>query len=1319
MNGNTITYRQQHSFCSKPGCRKCRDGIGHGPYWYAYQVVQGRTVRTYIGKTLPDGVQIERIVDVPPTPPDGPQPGASLFRLTTLGQLRLESRGEDEDWQVITEGGWRLPQARALLVCLVCAPDRRLSQQQACELLWPALEMKSAAQNLRRACTALGQLPGQIFNKHTGNLLVLADQAHLQVDSETFEDLLTRTRALAAGQSRERVALLEQTIKLYGGDFFPEERATKWVQARRKTLHRQWVQAMLELVDLYLDEQRPATAIDLLDRLIAAEPSNEAAVQRLMFLLARQQRRVEAVQAYQRLARLLSTTHQAAPSPETHSLFSAIQQGREELFRPRAATSDPAESSDAGEEAEVRLKHRIKDRLETQPAPGESGELPIGNDELKRQESNEVLIGRANQSPLVGRDPEVATLYRVLDRVESTRGALRSGENGVRGLLPNTPGTPRAQCMVLMGELGIGKTRLAEEGAREARRRGWTVIWSQAYAQEQGIPYGLWIAALRNVLAHTPDLARQATEIASSTLYQPLHVLVPEMQEALVKAGAKEVLSYDALLPEQEELRLREAVHAFLTSLSLTSPLLLVLDDIQWADNSSSQMLGYLTRRVADHPIVILATCRETELPANSVLNGLIAHMQREQVVEVIHVQPLSDEQIGALVSYLSEPAISHIQSRAGGNPFFAEELAYSLRTGTAPGEQSSPGAHEQMLPGTIAAVLDRRLNRLSKECRELVGKAAVLSGSFDFELIAALASNGPEVDHDTVLDLLDEALRSGILAEEGGGAHITFHFWHPLLASHLYNGLSAARRARLHRKIAEELQRLYPSRESEVAATIVRHLVLGGAEPASIARFAELAAHRAYSLFAYSEAESYYQLALSHLAPELMMVQETAPVEQALLPDASLEHRLHLAFLSERLAECTRVRGNFKHAPDYYLRAIQLRTRPPRAFATPAEERQEAQIQAILWSEIAWIWRFTGDTAAARDCNARGEEVLRKAGISDGPAWACLRHQQASLYWHEGYHQEALQASHQALNLFAACLAKSSPANAEQPVIPANRQTRTTRTLLGDPVDLGRAHSFLGIIYTALGQLGEALKHLHEALAIYEQHNRRREAAHASCNIGHIHLLRAEYAQARPFFLRPLSYVEQSGDILKSVLLYNLGELAIADHRLDEAEKLYREGLALVEQVNDREYLSNWSAILGVVFQEQGRFKEAAEAILRALSVGRAVPRNQPCISFALVALANLRCALVEKEQIAGSEKGKRALEHAQTDLRRALSLRGLDAEKRTQARLAQAQVSRLLGNPTLARQQAWQARTDAQNYELRAIQVRCQRLLDLLPEA
>src|SRR5262249_17204672 len=153
-----------------------------------------------------------------------------------------------------------------------------------------------------------------------------------------------------------------------------------------------------------------------------------------------------------------------------------------------------------------------------------------------------------------------------------------------------------------------------------------------------------------------PDLARQASEFTSATIYQPLRALVPEMQEALVGAGVKsgaENATYESLSPEQEELRLRDAVYTFLTTLSFTAPLLIVLDDIQWTDESSAQMLGYLARRTTEHPIALVATSRETELVANRVLNNLIAHMQREQVIEIMPVQPLSDEQIGALVSYL------------------------------------------------------------------------------------------------------------------------------------------------------------------------------------------------------------------------------------------------------------------------------------------------------------------------------------------------------------------------------------------------------------------------------------------------------------------------------------------------------------------------------------------------------------------------------------------------------------------------------------------------------------------------------------------
>ncbi len=1307
-NGNTITYRQQNSFCSKPGCRKCREGIGHGPYWYSYQAVNGRTVRTYIGKALPPGVQGEASAAAPVLA-DSTLSHTPTFRLFTLGQTRLERRASNGDWQLVTEPGWR---GRSLLGCLICSPNRQLSQQQVCNLLWPSLDTKSATQQLRRVSTALSQALGQLYVKQTSNILALAGQEQLWTDYEAFEELLTQARALPPEASKadeaksQRIVLLEQAIKLYGGDFLPEERAASWSQERRKGLRRQWISSLLDLVDLYMDRQKPTTAIELLDQLLATDPVNEAAVQRLMFILARQQRRVEAVQAYQRLTDLLRTTYQATSSPETQALFQAIQQGHEALFRPIFAEATPG------------LEGGSATAL-----PGTKGAFqptnPFSPVRYKEPTTGDLATytGRANQSPLVGRDLELNSLYQLLAQVESLRGQPTDEAGSAQALLREARKTPRAHCVVLRGDAGIGKTRLAEESTREARRRGWTVIWSRAYLQEQGIPYRLWTAALRSVLTYIPDLARQVTEVAAASIYQPLRALVPEMQETLVGTGAKamqEPINYETLSPEQEELRLRDAVYTFLTTLSFSAPLLIVLDDIQWIDDSSAQMLGYLARRVTENPIVLLATSRETELTENRVLHGLIAHMQREQVVEIIPVQPLSDEQIGALVSYLPTPAIQHVQSQAAGNPFFAEELAYSLQTNNSPDLPFAPRGQEEtlVLPGTIAAALDQRLNRLSKECQDLLGKAAVLGGSFEFELIAAMETASATGDDDTVLDLLDEALHAGVLTEESGRTRVTYHFWHPLLASHMYNNLSATRRARLHRRVAEILPRVHQTHQSEEAATITQHLIKGGADQARIAHYAELAAQHAYNLFAYPEAERYYRIALNYLAPILLISTTRSINDQPLLPEIVDEPRRYLALLVERLGECSRIIGNFHDAPNFYLNALQLRTTPAPVFANQAAERQEAQIQAMIWSDIAAIRRYTGDMADAHQCYKRGAEVLSTAGVTDGPAWGSLLHQLACVYWQEGFLQEALQSALQALDLFTACLAQNA-----QTRVPVALQTRITRSLQGDPVDLGRSHNFLGICYTALGQLSQALKHLQQALAISKQYERRRESANVCCNTGHIHLLRGEYAEAHACFKQSLSYAEQSGDIpIQSVVICNLAAMAFDAQRLGEAEKLYREALALASQMNDREYLSTWHALLGETLQEAERFKEAAAAILRALAIGRTM-LNQPCIGFALIALANLRMTIVEQTQETHTKRGQRALRHAQTDLQRALHQGGLDAEKRTLAHLALARVALLSNDFVQARIQGNQADTEAQNYELYVIQRRCQRLLAALP--
>ncbi len=1003
----------------------------------------------------------------------------------------------------------------------------------------------------------------------------------------------------------------------------------------------------------------------------------------------------------------------AIPTPETHTSHKAMQQGRKRHVLP-GERHKSAVISHTDIQSDMLIEHDAQTRTSAQQAAfdeegvTEHAQQAHAAEEAKTMTS-EISIGRMNQSTLVGRDRELDALHQLLMQVELSQ------HTGATAAAQIASQRPRACCLILMGEAGIGKTRLAEENAREAQKRGWNVLWGRVYPQERSIPYRLWTAMLRSVLSNTPNLIPHSTEYASAAIYQPLHMLIPEMQEKLVGAGIKaapEPLLYGAPSPELEELRLRDAIYTFLCTLSLHAPLLLVLDDIQWTDESSAQMLGYLARRMSAYPIVLLASCREKELIANRTLKELLASMQREQVVEFLRVQPLSDEQIGTLVSYLPTSAITHVQSQAAGNPFFAEELGYSLRANVAPPTSAPMDTLEeiQILPASIIAALDYRLTRLSKDCQDLLGKAAVLGGSFDAELIAEMETGNAAGDDEAVLILLQEALDADVLTEEGGPAHIVYHFWHPLLATHLYQGLTATRRARLHLRAADTLCRIYATRESAEAATITPHLVRGGAEPARIAHYAEMAANHAYALFAYPGAARYYRIALKHLAPALLEPLMDASAEVPALPASILEQHLHLALLIERMAECERILGNFSEARNHYARALQLRTTPPRVFATPAEAQLEAQIQAVLWSESAWIWRYTGDTARARSCYERGAEVLHAAGITDGPAWGSLRLQRGSLYWQEGYYQEAFQAAQEALALFT-----NTPAS--ELSIPASAQTRIRRTLLGDPTNLGRAHNLLGILYMIMGQFGESLQHLQQAMTINDQYEQRRESANVYCNTGHIHLMRGEYKQAQHFFQRALAYAEQSEDIpVKSIVLSNLAEMAAEAQHFDEAEHIYRECLGMAEQMNDREYLSQWSAALGRTYQEHGDFTAAAGAIRRALSIARTMS-NQTCIGIALIALANLRLALVEHTGNATSHQGQRALQHAATDLRRALSSRGLDTETRTRAHLASAHVSRLRGEFALARQQGQEVCAAAEQYELKAIQTRCQQLLAALP--
>ncbi|HLZ23938.1 MAG TPA: DUF6788 family protein, partial [Ktedonobacterales bacterium] len=539
-----ITYHQQVSYCGKPRCRRCREGTGHGPYWYAYQTINGRTVRTYVGKELPPELQAQATgVAEESGEARASEAASAVVRLYVLGQFSLE-RHNGQRWQAVTDASMQHQRVRSLLTCLISSPGRKLGREQVIELLWPDLDFDTASHRLDKAVHSLRQLfePGRSRPATTSLLLtehstiMLADQSQVWVDADAFEALLARARS--TGDPGQAEQLLEEAMLLYAGDYLPEERQVEWTQTRRESLQRGWIGLLLELADLRIAREAIASAIDTLDRLLAIDPTNEAAVQRLILLLAQAGRRAEAMRIYQRFAAILKQEYKMAPLQETRALYEAAQRGNSAALTLAAGPKLPA--TPAAHEGQA---------LEPEARPA-------------------MQVGRSNQSRLVGRDTELAALRQILVDTEQARRMKLAGQKKSVSS-PALESGRRVQCVLLMGDVGIGKTRLAEEIGRESSRRGWTVTWTRAYIQETSIPYRMWTETLRKAMTRG---LWQRQEIARRPLtYQALRALLPELEDLLPPPDPS------AVSPEQEQLRLWEAARALLSTISDSAPLMIVL----------------------------------------------------------------------------------------------------------------------------------------------------------------------------------------------------------------------------------------------------------------------------------------------------------------------------------------------------------------------------------------------------------------------------------------------------------------------------------------------------------------------------------------------------------------------------------------------------------------------------------------------------------------------------------------------------------------------------------------------------------------------
>ena len=468
---------------------------------------------------------------------------------------------------------------------------------------------------------------------------------------------------------------------------------------------------------------------------------------------------------------------------------------------------------------------------------------PIDACEVQYERNDPVAL--LNRTPFVGRAPQMERLLAKLELASNGHGAVA----------------------MLVGEPGIGKTRLLEEFSDVARQRNTIVLRGACYDGEFQRPYGPF-AEVIGAYAHAASLGdlKKVVGHSASTIAR----IAPGLRHYL-----GEIPEPPALNKDEERFRLMDAVAQSLISIAQTAPLVLILDDLHWADRGTVAMLNHVGHFVASNPILMLGAYRDSEVGRLHPLSAALAAIRRTRDFEHIALEGLGSGDVGELLGIIGDQIaptalVDALEAETDGNPFFLREVLLHLVEerkilSDGQGWTSEIDIQQLGIPEGVREIIERRLARLSDDARSLLNVGAAFKGEFAFDVAASVAG----LTDNAALGATDEALEAQLL-RPGTGAD-NFDFTHALIRHSLYSELNPARRIRLHRRIAETMDRQWGEQAAEHAAEVAYHFWRGAAALGREHRgvdYAIAAANNAEKAYAYDELASFLRIAIELLSP-------------------------------------------------------------------------------------------------------------------------------------------------------------------------------------------------------------------------------------------------------------------------------------------------------------------------------------------------------------------------------------------------------------------------------------------------------------------
>jgi DNA-binding SARP family transcriptional activator len=708
--------------------------------------------------------------------------------------------------EVIADGGMVALSAakqRTLLAALLVHANQVVTADGLIDALWEGQPPSSAAKTLQTYVSQLRRElePGSADGWRTLRTVEGGYRLHVardRLDASRFERLAADgRRALHRADPATAAAWLREGLALWRGPAYGELAGAPFARAEAARLEELRLAALEWRAETDLGLGHHAELISELEELVAGQPFRERLWAHLMLALYRSGRQVEALRAYRQLRDNLAGQLGIDPGPELRRL-------QERILRQDPSLDLVAPSARLGHD-----HSRLPPVFDTPP-----------------------------KAPLAGRDAELGRLQQAWEECRASGRRL----------------------LVLSGEPGIGKSRLAAELARLALADGGEVLVGHA-EEDPTTPYQPFIEALGQYESLAGTAAR-LPEAVRSRLAVLLPAVVPGATPARPEGG------------ELDRFHLLAAVAALLAEMSRTSPLLLVLEDLHWADRATFAMLLHLARYRERTALLVLVTARDTGPGADSAWVNALDDLRRHRLAEFVTAEALGPAAVAELITgYVGRrpPAklATAIGRAADRNPFFIEELLRHLletgaiepRTGRWP---AATEAEDLGIPEGTRHVLARRLACLSAATTELLQVAAVLGQEFEFTLLSRITG----WEDPPVIEAVEEALRAGVLSERGTSWVASYSFRHALVREALYSGLSQPRRQILHLRAAAAIQASSPLDVAARVPAVAMHLRLAGplADQAEVAELSLKASKAAVAVYAWDEAAAHLRAALQAL---------------------------------------------------------------------------------------------------------------------------------------------------------------------------------------------------------------------------------------------------------------------------------------------------------------------------------------------------------------------------------------------------------------------------------------------------------------------